>query len=92
MIRITSGLYRGRSLKTPPNTKTRPTASRVRAALLNSLQDRIPEARVVDLFAGSGGLGFEALSRGAAQVTFVDSDRNAQKAIQENIQTPCWWA
>jgi len=86
MVRITGGEFRGRSLRTPPGVRTRPTQAKLRQALFNSLQMYIPEARCLDLFAGSGALGFEALSRGAAQVTFVESARAAAKLIEENAR------
>ena len=67
-----AGTYGGRRLQAPPGTDTRPTADRVREALFSILGDRVLDARVLDLFAGSGALGIEALSRGAAEATFVD--------------------
>ena len=63
---------------------TRPTQARLRQALFNSIQTTIPDAKVLDLFAGSGALGFESLSRGASHVTFVESSRAALKTIEEN--------
>ena len=87
MIRITSGEFRGRTLKTPPGDRTRPTQARLRQALFNSLQTAIPEARVLDLFAGSGALGFEALSRGATQVVAVEKAKGAVELIRANAQT-----
>ena len=65
MLRLTGGVLRGRTIQAPPHQQTRPTQSKLRQALFNSLQAVTPEARVLDLFAGSGALGFEALSRGA---------------------------
>lgn len=73
-------------IHTPHNEKTRPTQARLRQALLNSLQTLVPEARVLDLFAGSGALGFEALSRGASSAVFVESSRSVIKLIQKNAQ------
>jgi 16S rRNA (guanine966-N2)-methyltransferase len=84
-MRVIAGTYRGRTLKAPKGDSTRPTSDRVREALFSILQHRIPGARVLDLFAGSGALGLEALSRGAETVTFVDSDRAAITAIRGNL-------
>src|SRR5947209_5287288 len=86
MIRLTGGIFRGRVIQTPSHQHTRPSHARLRQALFNSLQTEIPEARVLDLFAGSGALGFEALSRGAESVVFVESNRSALKVIDKNIQ------
>ena len=86
MIRITGGELRGRILKTPKGAGTRPTQSRLRQALFNSLQTVIADARVLDLFAGSGALGFESLSRGAAEVVFVEDARPAIQLIEENAR------
>lgn len=86
MLRITSGVFRGRMLKAPPGDRTRPTQARLRQALLNSLQVSLPQARVLDLFAGSGALGFEALSRGADWVTFVENSRAAVSVLSENAR------
>jgi 16S rRNA (guanine966-N2)-methyltransferase len=86
MLRITSGIYRGRMIATPSGNKTRPTQARLRQALLNSLQSDLPGAKVLDLFAGSGALGFESLSRGAERVTFVESARGAAGVIQQNAK------
>jgi 16S rRNA (guanine966-N2)-methyltransferase len=71
-------------IKTPKGDRTRPTQARLRQALFNSLQSVISGARVLDLFAGSGGLGFEALSWGAAQAVFVEDSRPASKLIEAN--------
>ena len=86
MLRITGGIYRGRTLLTPPQDQTRPTQAKLRQALFNSLQTLIPEARVLDLFAGSGALGFEALSRGAKEVVFVEIARPVSKLIEKNAE------
>ncbi len=72
-------------LRAPPGAATRPTSERVREALFNILGPPAEEDRVLDLFAGSGGLGLEALSRGAAHATFVDSARAALEALRHNI-------
>ena len=79
--RITAGEWRGRVIDTPRGHSVRPTRSLVREALFNVLGERVVDALAVDLFAGAGTLGFEALSRGAARVTFVDQDRTALAAI-----------
>lgn len=86
MIRITSGEWKGRALATPPNLSTRPTQARLRQALFNSVQFGIPDAKVLDLFAGSGALSFEALSRGAAQATLVENQKSAIEAIAKNLK------
>ena len=80
-MRVIAGTYGGRRLQAPPGTDTRPTADRVREALFSILGDRVHGARVLDLFAGSGALGIEALSRGAAEATFVDKAAPAIRAI-----------
>jgi 16S rRNA (guanine966-N2)-methyltransferase len=80
-LRIVGGRHRGRRLRFPAGVEIRPTPDRVRETLFNWLQPRIVDARVLDLFAGSGALGLEALSRGAAHVTFVERDRRAASAI-----------
>jgi 16S rRNA (guanine966-N2)-methyltransferase len=86
-MRVVAGTYRGRSLKAPKGEQTRPTSDRVREALFSILGETVSEARVLDLFAGSGALGIEALSRGAATVTFVDSAHAAIRAINENLES-----
>ena len=84
-MRVIAGLYRGRQLKTPPDNKTRPTSDRLRETLFNVLAPRIVGARFLDLCAGSGAIGMEALSRGADHVTFVDRSRKACALIEENL-------
>ena len=84
-MRIIAGRFRGRPLATPPGGATRPTADRVREALFSMLASRIgsfEDLRVADLFAGSGALGFEALSRGAAHAAFVENDPKARSVIE----------
>jgi 16S rRNA (guanine(966)-N(2))-methyltransferase RsmD len=83
--RVTAGSSRGRLLKTPPGRSTRPTTSLVREALFNIIGDSIRGARVLDLFAGAGTLGIEALSRGAARATFVERDRSCANIVAENL-------
>jgi len=85
-MRVIAGTYGGRTLKAPPGDATRPTSDRVREALFSILGARVPGADVLDLFAGSGALGLEALSRGAGSVTFVDDAHPAIKAINANLQ------
>jgi 16S rRNA (guanine966-N2)-methyltransferase len=82
VLRIIGGRHRGRRLRFPEGVEIRPTPDRVRETLFNWLQPRIAGARVLDLFAGSGALGLEALSRGAAHVTFLEVDRRAASAIE----------
>jgi 16S rRNA (guanine966-N2)-methyltransferase len=84
-MRVIAGTYGGRRLQAPPGVDTRPTADRIREALFSILAARVPDARVLDLFAGSGALGIEALSRGAAEATFVDSDAAAIRAVRANL-------
>ena len=88
-MRVISGSARGRKLVAPEGSTTRPTPDRVREATFNALRslDLIVDAVVLDLFAGSGALGIEALSRGAARVTFVDQDIAARRAIEANLAT-----
>ena len=88
-MRVVAGTARGRRLRSPEGDRTRPTSDRVRESVFNALfsQGRIDDARVVDLFAGSGALGIEALSRGAAHVWFVESDRAAVAVIDDNLDT-----
>ena len=81
-----SGTYGGRTLKAPPGDSTRPTSDRVREALFSILGARVVDADVLDLFAGSGALGLEALSRGALAVTFVDDAVAAIKTIKANLE------
>ena len=86
-MRIIAGKWRGRALEAPPGTATRPTADRVRETLFSMLVTRLgnfEELRVADLFAGSGALGFEALSRGAAHAVFVENDAKAAGVIRRN--------
>lgn len=86
-MRIIAGAWRGRAIEAPPGQGTRPTADRVRETLFSMLASRLgsfEELRVADLFAGSGALGLEALSRGAASATFVESDSKAAAVIRRN--------
>ena len=86
-MRIIAGAWRGRPLEVPPGRSTRPTADRARETLFSMLASRLgsfQDLRVADLFAGSGALGFEALSRGAAAATFVEKDASAAAIIKRN--------
>ena len=87
-MRVVAGSARGRPLVAPPGDRTRPTTDRVREAVFNALWSRgaLDEATVVDLYAGSGALGVEALSRGARHATFVDPDRAARRAVLRNLE------
>ena len=85
-MRVIAGRYGGRRLQAPPGAATRPTSDRVREALFSVLGDRVEGARVLDLFAGSGALGIEALSRGAAEATFVDTAPAAIRAVRANLE------
>ena len=86
MIRITGGENRSRLLETPNTSLTKPTMDKVRAAVFNALGDVVRNARILDLFAGSGSYGFESLSRGAKEATFVDVSYDAIKSIKKNAQ------
>ena len=89
-MRIVAGEWRGRKLVAPAGLETRPTADRTRETLFSMLASRLggfDELRVADLYAGSGALGLEALSRGAGHATFVETDRAAIKAIEANVAT-----
>ena len=100
-MRIVAGEARSRIIDAPKGTDTRPTLDRVRENLFNILMPRVPGARVLDLFAGSGALSLEALSRGAASAVMVDCDREAQRVERLNTERlgyqdrvrllPCDW-
>jgi 16S rRNA (guanine966-N2)-methyltransferase len=83
-LRVVAGAFKGRRLAAPRGVRTRPTADRVREALFSMLGD-VGGARVLDLYAGSGALGIEALSRGAASAVFVERDPQAVAAIERNL-------
>jgi 16S rRNA (guanine966-N2)-methyltransferase len=85
-VRIIGGKWRGRKLVFLDQTDLRPTLGRVRETLFNWLRADVDGSRCLDLFAGSGALGFEALSRGAATVTFVDTSRRAARSIEDNAR------
>jgi 16S rRNA (guanine(966)-N(2))-methyltransferase RsmD len=85
-MRIIAGKYRGRKLKSPPLLQTRPTSDRLRETLFNILAPRVDGARFLDLCAGSGAVGIEALSRGASRVAFVDRSRRMCALIDANVK------
>jgi 16S rRNA (guanine966-N2)-methyltransferase len=85
-LRIAGGQFRGRNLKTPESSATRPTTEMVRQAVFNICQEWVPNARFLDVFAGSGAMGFEAISRGASFATFAENDPEASKCIIENSE------
>ena len=84
-MRVITGSARGRKLKTPPKDDVRPTADSVKEAVFNILRDDIEGRRVLDLFAGTGQMGIEALSRGAQEAVFVDSALSSLKLVKENL-------
>jgi 16S rRNA (guanine966-N2)-methyltransferase len=84
-MRIIAGEYRGRVLKSPPSMQIRPTSDRLRETLFNVLAPRVDDARFLDLCAGSGAVGIEALSRGASFVTFVDRSRKMCGLVESNL-------
>ena len=86
-MRVVAGELRGRRIAAPPGLDTRPTTDKVREAVFNALGslDLVRDATVADLFAGSGALGIEALSRGAAHCTFVERDRTALRTLRDNV-------
>jgi 16S rRNA (guanine966-N2)-methyltransferase len=86
-VRIVAGKWRGRTIKAPADSRVRPTADRVREAWMSIVMPDLPGARVVDLFAGSGALGLEALSRGAARAEFVELAPKSLTALEANART-----
>src|SRR5919107_2374685 len=86
-MRIVAGRWRGRSIEAPVGRQVRPTADRVREAWMSIVDAHLPEARVLDLCAGSGALGIEAVSRGAASADLVEIAPPSLRAIQRNIET-----
>jgi 16S rRNA (guanine966-N2)-methyltransferase len=88
-LRVISGSARGRKLSTPSGMRVRPTADRVKEAIFNILASRmdLEEKRVLDLFAGTGNLGIEALSRGCTRCVFVDNHRESAAAVRQNLET-----
>lgn len=85
-MRIISGKYKGQVLNSFSASHIRPTTDRVKESLFNILQSQIPQSRVLDLFSGTGNLGIESLSRGAASVTFVESHPQSLSIIRKNIE------
>jgi 16S rRNA (guanine966-N2)-methyltransferase len=84
-VRIIAGAWGGRRIHAPKGRDTRPTADRIREAWMSAMAPAIPDARVLDLFAGSGALGLECLSRGAAEAVFVERARGALSVLRANI-------
>lgn len=84
-MRVIAGKFRGRNLRSPPSMQVRPTSDRLRETLFNILAPRIQGARFLDLCAGSGAVGIEALSRGASRVTFVDRSRKMCGLVESNL-------
>ncbi len=84
-MRVVAGTQKGRSLKRPIGLGLRPTSGRVKEALFSMIADRLPGARVLDLYAGTGALGLEALSRGAQEVIFVENQNASLQVLRENI-------
>lgn len=84
-VRVVAGTFGGRKIETPDGKRTHPMGERVKNALFNSIGREVVGAKVLDAFAGSGALGIEAISRGAAHATFIERDRVAQRVISENI-------
>src|SRR5919109_4484813 len=85
-MRIIAGAYKGRTLKSPPTMNVRPTSDRLRETLFNVIAPRIQDTRFLDLCAGSGAVGIEALSRGASHATFVDRSRRMCQLIESNLK------
>ena len=86
MLRIITGTAKGKKLKSLEGDSTRPTSDRIKEAVFSSIQFDLEERRVLDLFAGSGQLGLEALSRGAGSCTFIDLEREAMEIVKENVR------
>jgi len=85
-MRVTGGIGRGRRLKVPAGAQVRPTSDKVKQALFNILGDKVEGGAFLDLFAGAGGIGIEALSRGAGRVVFVDAAKSSLAAVKQNIE------
>ena len=86
-MRVITGSARGVRLKTPDGMKTRPTSARVKEAVFSIVQFEVDGSRFLDLFAGTGQMGIEALSRGGVSAVFVDGSREACKLVQDNLKT-----
>jgi 16S rRNA (guanine966-N2)-methyltransferase len=85
IVRIIAGTKRSLRIDAPPGKVTRPMTDRMRESLFSSLAERIPHANIADLFAGSGSIGLEALSRGARSVVFVEADRDVVRFLRKNV-------
>lgn len=85
-MRIVAGAAKGRIIGTPEGNDTRPTTDKVREAIFGKLQFEIPGSHVLDLFAGSGAMGIEAMSRGAEKCVFVEKNRNAMRIVKKNAE------
>lgn len=85
-MRIIAGAFKGRRLRTPTWPGLRPSSDKLRETLFNIIAPRVPNARVLDVFAGTGAVGLESLSRGAALATFIEDDRRAATLIDENAR------
>lgn len=85
-MRIIAGQWRSRRIEAPDDPRVRPTTDRVREAWMNIVMDRLAGARVVDLFAGTGAMGLEALSRGAAHCDFIELDQRSINALGRNLE------
>jgi 16S rRNA (guanine966-N2)-methyltransferase len=85
-MRVTGGIGKGRKLKVPAGLRVRPTSDKVKQALFNILGKKVEGALFLDLFAGIGGIGIEALSRGAKRVVFVDESRDSLRIVKHNIE------
>ena len=86
-MRIIAGEFRGRKIKQPESAEVRPTKDRIRESVFNMIAELVPDCRVLDLFAGSGAYGLEALSRGAREAVFVEKGKENSEVIKENIRT-----
>ena len=85
-MRVIAGKAKRLQLKTPTGMDTRPTTDRIKETLFNMIQDELYDIYFLDLFSGSGGIGIEALSRGARKAVFVEQNRNASDIIRDNLQ------
>src|ERR1043165_8055716 len=85
-MRVIAGKFKGRNLKSPPSLQVRPASDRLRETLFNVIAAHVPESRFLDLCAGSGAVGIEALSRGASYATFVDRSRRSCALIESNLK------
>ena len=86
LLRVIAGIAKGRRLKAPPGLTTRPATDRLKEAVFSSLGERVVDAEVLDLYAGTGAMGIEALSRGAAHATFIEKDEAATAIIEANLR------